>query len=69
MRVEGVSWFHPQYVYTPSSPAASGGAPVMSKDDMLKLLDLLMYNQSGMAFKLARIASQMYAGMNLDFQA
>jgi len=40
---------------------------VMSKEDMRRLMELITYNQFGMAEKLARIASQIYAGMNLDY--
>ncbi len=71
MRVEGVTTYYPLQMYqTVNAPAVqSKGAPVVSKDLMMKLLNLVMYNQTGMTFKLARIASEMYAGMNLDYQA
>ncbi len=70
MRVEGVTSYYPWFQTPSFSSNPSGNAPpVVSKDLMMKLLNLVMYNQSGMAFKLARIASEMYAGMNLDYQA
>ena len=42
---------------------------VLSKDDIMKLLSMMMYNQAGMAFKLAKVAAEAYAGLNFDFTA
>ncbi|MCD6442844.1 MAG: hypothetical protein J7L28_02625 [Thermotogae bacterium] len=51
----------------PSSTSTSGA--VMSKDEMERLMNLVIYDQFAMAEKLARIVSQMYAGMRFDFLA
>ncbi len=71
MRVYGVGFSPLQWNYqvVPAPKVAGNFAPVVSKEDMLKILNLVMYNQTGMAYKLARVAAQMYAGMNLDFSA
>ncbi len=71
MKVYGVGFSPLQWNYQVVSAmkAAGNSAPVVSKEDMLRILNLVMYNQTGMAYKLARVAAQMYAGMNLDFSA
>ncbi|MDI3472390.1 MAG: hypothetical protein PWQ48_671 [Thermotogaceae bacterium] len=53
----------------PITHASNETVKIMSKEDMQKLMDLITYNQFGMAEKLARMASQMYAGMNFDYSA
>ncbi len=71
MRVSGVGFsnmYFPNFQVVPAVQR-NGRVTVMSKDDMLRVLDLMVYNQSGMPFKLAKIAAQMYAGMNLDYTA
>ena len=72
MRVTGVgygdSYYIPQMRVKPQA-ATQVGSTVMSKDEMKKLLSLISYNQTGMAFKLARMAAELYAGLNLDIQA
>lgn len=42
-------------------------AQTISKEDMRRLLELMTYNQFGMAEKLAKTAAEMYAGMNFDY--
>lgn len=71
MRVNGVGFSNMYFPSFQAMPAVhrSSGAPVMSKNDMLRVLGLMMYNQTGIPYKLARIAAQMYAGMNLDQMA
>ncbi len=72
MRVTGIgygnSYYVPQMQVKPQATAQVAGT-VMSKDEMKKLLNLVSYNQTGMAFKLARMAAKLYAGLNLDIQA
>ena len=71
MRVGGVGFSNTYFPSFQAMPAVqkSGGAPVISKNDMLRVLGLVMYNQTGIPYKLARIAAQMYAGMSLDKMA
>ncbi len=71
MRVSGVGFSNMYFPSFQAMPAVQkgGGAPVMSKNDMLRVLGLMVYNQTGIPYKLARIAAQMYAGMNLDKMA
>ena len=71
MRVNGVGFSNMYFPSFQAMPAVrrSGGVPVMSKNDMLRVLGLMVYNQTGIPYKLARIAAQMYAGMNLDKMA
>ncbi len=69
MRIEGLGYTYYPPIVSNLGGGSSPQAPIVSKDMMLKLLNLTIYNQAGMAFKLARIAAQMYAGMNLDYQA
>ncbi|MCD6449575.1 MAG: hypothetical protein J7L34_03600 [Thermotogaceae bacterium] len=72
MRVTGVgygnSYYIPQMQVKPQATAQAAGT-VMSKDEMKKMLNLMFYNQAGMAFKLAKMAAKLYAGLNLDVQA
>ena len=73
MRINSVSYpailyrldFANARVATPSQSIPN----VLSKDDMMRLLSMMMYNQAGMAFKLARVAAEAYAGLNFDFTA
>ncbi len=73
MRINSVSY--PAILYrldfaNAKAPAPAQQAPnVLSKDDIMKILNMMMYNQAGMAFKLARIAAEAYAGLNFDFTA
>ena len=57
----------PDVIKNVSSAPLNSPQAVMSKEDMQKLMDLVTYNQLGMAEKLVRIASQLYAGTNIDF--
>jgi len=41
---------------------------LMNKDLMMKLMNLTLYQQTGLAMKLVRIANEIYTGMNLDIQ-
>jgi len=70
MRVEGVGigWY--PLLHTPTSTVANvqSGSPIISKEEMEKLFDIMIYNQSGMAFKLARIAGELYAGQKIDLE-
>lgn len=71
MRVTGVDLGYPMAPYISNVQAQRTEAPqqVVSKEWMMKLLSLVMYNQTGITYKLARIAAQYYAGLNLDVQA
>ena len=71
MKVEllGLSPIQDLYSYNligSSIPGMASSGSVMSKDEMERLMNLVMYNQFAMAEKLARIVSQMYAGMNFE---
>ena len=64
----GINTYLP-LLHSSTAPKTAQISPVISKETMLQLLNLTVYNQTGMAFKLARVAAQMYAGMNFDVQA
>ena len=70
MKVEPIGVAPIQYSHLHSS---SNSVPdlipiqtVMSKDEMERLMNLVIYNQFAMAEKLARIVSQIYAGMSFE---
>ena len=73
MRINSVSY--PAILYRLDLANFRAAAPsqqvpnVLSKDDVMRLLSMMMYNQAGMAFKLARVAAEAYAGLNFDFTA
>jgi len=47
----------------PSSQTQNG---LMNRNLMMKLMNLTLYQQTGLAMKLVRIANEIYTGMNLD---
>ncbi len=42
---------------------------LMTKEEMQRMLGLVMYNNTGMAYKLARIAARMYVGLTFNGEA
>ena len=56
--------YYQQYLH-PVNQSRNG---LMNKDLMMKLMDLTLYQQTGLVMKLVRIANEIYTGMNLDIQ-
>lgn len=56
--------YYQQYLHPVNQPRNG----LMNKDLMMKLMDLTLYQQTGLAMKLVRIANEIYTGMNLDIQ-
>ena len=61
-------YYYYQYYQQSLNPTGQPQNTVMSKDLMMKLMNLTLYQQTGLAMKLVRIANEIYTGMNLDIQ-
>ncbi|PLV56891.1 hypothetical protein [Thermotoga sp. SG1] len=66
MRVDGVG-YNPVYPNHPVQRSLSNGStPVMSKEQMERILFFSLYQQAGLNVKLVRIAGELYSGKTLD---
>ncbi len=66
MRITGVGsgYFMPQYSGAVQAGRTGAAQQVVSKEWMEKLLNLTLYNQMGLTYKLVRIATENYVKLS-----
>ncbi|HEY8542352.1 MAG TPA: hypothetical protein VIL29_08205 [Pseudothermotoga sp.] len=67
MRIEAIGYVHNPYIYSRMENNTNIQTPqILNKDQMIQILNFMIYQQNGLAMKMVRITTENYVKAQMD---
>ncbi|HEY8541322.1 MAG TPA: hypothetical protein VIL29_02990 [Pseudothermotoga sp.] len=67
MRIEGIGYVYNPYTYSKTENTSTAQTPqILNKDQMMQILNFMIYQQNGLAMKMVRITTENYVKAQMD---